>query len=47
MTPTPFDRAAPLPPLPPFPRNRSWEPAARRYRDIEPGEHDTNERDER
>ena len=47
MTPIEFDPSAPLPPLTPFPRNRSWEPAVRRYRDLEPGEHDTNERDER
>lgn len=47
MTPTEFDPSAPLPPLTPLQRNRSWEPASRRYRDLEPGEHDTNERDER
>ena len=35
MTPTDaFDPSAPLPPLTPFQRNRSWEPAARRYRDL-------------
>lgn len=33
-----FDHMAPLPPLKPHPRVNSWEPAARRYRDIEPEE---------
>jgi hypothetical protein len=28
-----FDYAAPLPPMPDY-RGRSWEPAARRYRDL-------------
>jgi len=45
MTAAPFDFNAPLPDLH-IRKDRSWEPAARRYRDLEPGEHDTNERDE-
>lgn len=31
--PPPFDPAAPLPPMPDY-RARSWEPAARRFRDL-------------
>lgn len=30
-----FDRMAPLPPLKVHPREHSWEPAARHYRDID------------
>ena len=30
----PFDPAAPLPPMPDY-RARSWEPAARHYRDLD------------
>ena len=33
----PFDYMEPLPVFPDY-RARSWEPAARRYRDIEPEE---------
>lgn len=32
-TQPPFDPAAPLPPMPDY-RSRSWEPAARRFRDL-------------
>ena len=32
-----FDHMAPLPPMPDY-RARSWEPAARHYRDLEPHE---------
>lgn len=35
----PFDYMEPLPPMPDY-RARSWEPAARHYRDIEPEERD-------
>ena len=37
--PAPFDYDAPLPTFPDY-RPRSWEPAARHYRDIEPEERD-------
>lgn len=33
MTAQPFDPNAPLPPMPDY-RTRSWEPAARHYRDL-------------
>jgi hypothetical protein len=32
-----FDHMAPLPPMPDY-RGRSWEPAARHYRDLTPEE---------
>lgn len=32
--PRPFDLNEPLPPLPSHRLNRSWEPAARHYRDL-------------
>lgn len=38
--PAVFDPAAPLPDLHITPAKASWEPAARRYRDLEPHEKD-------
>jgi hypothetical protein len=41
-----FDFMAPLPPMPPLPSNRCWEPAARHYQDLTEAEKAENAKDE-